>query len=181
MSRIGREPITLPAGVSATVEDNVITIKGPKGELSQKMDSQLSVEVKDNVLHVKRANDTDDLKAKHGLTRAIVMDMVIGVTEGYAKTLLVKGVGWKVNKQGKKIVMNIGFSHPVEFEEGKGCTFECPDLTTIVVKGIDKFAVGQVAADIRTLRKPEPYHGYGIRYKDEVVAHKEGKTAAASK
>lgn len=177
MSRIGREPITLPAGVVLTVKDNNVTAKGPKGELHMSYDPEITIEVEGNVAHVKRAHDGDALRAKHGLYRALLKNMVVGVSEGYAKTLIVNGVGWKVSKQGNKLVMGLGFSHPVEFQEKEGVTFECPDQTTIVVKGIDKCAVGQVASDIRALREPEPYHGYGIRYKDEVIERKEGKTA----
>lgn len=177
MSRIGREPVALPQGVTVTVVNNNVTVKGPKGELAMPVHPQITIEVEGNVALVKRAADTQELRAQHGLHRALLKNMVVGVTEGYAKTLIVNGVGWKVAKQGNKLTMNVGFSHPVEFFEQEGVTFEVPDVTTIVVKGIDKSAVGQVAAEIRAIRQPEPYHGYGIRYKDEVIERKEGKTA----
>lgn len=177
MSRIGKEPITLPQGVTVNVNGNDVVVKGGKGELNMVIDPAITVNVNGNVVTLTRADDTDAVRAKHGLYRALLKNMVVGVSDGYARTLVVNGVGWKVNKQGNKLVMGLGFSHPVEYAEPKGITFECPDQNTIVVKGIDKCEVGQVAADIRAIREPEPYHGYGIRYSDEVIERKEGKTA----
>lgn len=177
MSRIGREPVTLPQGVTLTINGTNVVVKGPKGELAMDYDPAITINVDGNVAHLTRANDTDEIRAKHGLYRALLKNMVVGVSDGYEKKLIVNGVGWKVAKQGNKLVMGIGFSHPVEYVEPAGITFECPDQTTIVVKGIDKCAVGQTASDIRALREPEPYHAYGIRYSDEVIERKEGKTA----
>ena len=175
MSRIGRLPVAIPAGVTVTVENNVITVKGPLGELKQDFKKEINIAVENNEIVVTRTSEVKNVKALHGLYRALVANMVEGVTKGFSKSLLVKGVGYKVNKTGKKLVMNIGYSHPVEIEEPDGITFECPSLTEIVVKGIDKDAVGQIAATIKASRKVEPYHGYGIRYASEVVQLKEGK------
>ena len=178
MSRIGREPVTLPAGVTVSAVDGILTVKGPLGTLTQDYDKEhISFEVEGNVAHVKRVNDEDAIRAKHGLYRALLHNMVKGVTDGYEKVLVVNGVGWKVQKQGAGLVLNVGFSHPVEIAAVEGITFDCPSQTEISVKGIDKVAVGQTAASIRAIRLPEPYHGYGIRYKDEVIERKEGKTA----
>lgn len=178
MSRIGREPITIPAGVTVDVKDGFIIVKGPKGELKQDYDSKvITITIDGGVLHVKRANDLGPVRAKHGLYRALINNMIKGVTEGFSKTLVVNGVGWKVNMQGEKLILNVGFSHPVEFTALNGVKLACPSQTEITVSGIDKVNVGQVAASIRDIRKPEPYHGYGIRYNDEVIERKEGKTA----
>lgn len=178
MSRIGREPVTIPAGVTVTVDNGYITVKGPKGELKQDYDAKvIDIEIEANVLHVKRANDQGPVRAKHGLYRALIANMVKGVTDGFSKTLIVNGVGWKVNMQGEKLILNVGFSHPVEFTALPGVKLATPSQTEITVSGIDKVAVGQTAATIRDIRKPEPYHGYGIRYNDEVIERKEGKTA----
>ena len=177
MSRIGNAPITIPAGVTVEAKDNVVTVKGPKGTLSQAYDSVITFKIENNTVVLTRANDLADVKAKHGLYRALTANMVKGVTEGFKKSLIVNGVGWKVAKQGKKVVLNIGFSHPVEIEEIDGITLDCPSITEITVTGIDKEKVGQFAAMIRGLREPEPYHGYGIRYSDEVIDRKVGKAA----
>lgn len=178
MSRIGREPVTIPAGVTVTVDNGFITVKGPKGELKQDYDAKvIDIEIEANVLHVKRANDQGPVRAKHGLYRALIANMVKGVTDGFSKTLIVNGVGWKVNMQGEKLILNVGFSHPIEFTALPGVKLATPSQTEITVSGIDKVAVGQTAATIRDIRKPEPYHGYGIRYNDEVIERKEGKTA----
>ncbi len=178
MSRIGKAPIAIPAGVTITDNDGILTVKGPKGTLSQDYDvNAISVEMKDGVLTVLCTGNASDANAKHGLYRALFNNMVIGVTNGFQKGLVVNGVGFKVAVQGKKLVMNVGYSHPVEIEAEEGITFDCPTQTEVVVKGIDKVRVGQVAANIRKVRKPEPYHGYGIRYADEVIERKEGKTA----
>ena len=176
MSRIGREPVTLPQGVTLTVNGTNVVVKGPKGELAMDYDPAITINVDGNVAHLTRANDTDEIRAKHGLYRALLFNMVEGVTKGYEKSLVVNGVGWKVQMQGKKLVLNVGYSHPVEVETPDGITLACPSQTEITVKGTDKVAVGQVAANIRAIRLPEPYHGYGIRYKDEVIVRKVGKT-----
>ena len=177
MSRIGNAPVSIPAGVTVSVADGIITVKGPKGTLTQDYDAKITVKAEGNEVRLTRANDEKTIKAKHGLYRALIANMVKGVTEGYQKTLVVAGVGYKVAKQGNKVVLNVGFSHPVEVAETDGITFDCPSATEIVVKGIDKVKVGQVAASIRSIREPEPYHGYGIHYSDEVIERKEGKTA----
>ena len=177
MSRIGNALINIPAGVTVEAKNNVITVKGPKGTLTQAYDPVITPVVEGNVLKLTRANDLAPTKAKHGLYRALCANMVKGVTEGFKKNLIVNGVGWKVAKQGKKLVMNIGFSHPVEVEEIDGIVLDCPSQTEISVSGIDKEKVGQFAAIIRGYREPEPYHGYGIRYSDEVIERKVGKAA----
>ena len=175
MSRIGNAHIQIPAGVTVEVKNNNITVKGAKGTLALDIDAVITAKVENNEIIFTRANDLNETKAKHGLYRALCANMVKGVTEGFKKTLIVNGVGWKVAKQGKKVVMNIGFSHPVEVEEIEGVTIECPSQTEIVISGIDKEKVGQFAAMVRGFREPEPYHGYGIRYSDEVIERKEGK------
>ncbi len=177
MSRIGKLPVALPAGVSVEYKNNVITVKGAKGTLTQDVVGNVDIKVEGAVAHVVALDETKDTNAKHGLYRALLASMVKGVTEGYSVALEVKGVGWKVAKQGNKLVLNIGLSHTVEVVEENGIKLECPTITDIVVSGIDKVKVGQVAASIRAMRKPEPYHGYGIRYKGEAVEHKEGKTS----
>ena len=177
MSRIGNAHIVIPAGVSVDVKDNVITVKGAKGTLTQSYDPIITPTIDGNVIVFKRANDLGPTKAKHGLYRALTANMIKGVTEGYAKTLQVNGVGWKVAKQGNKIVLNVGFSHPVEVAEIDGVKLDCPSQTEITVSGIDKEKVGQFAAMIRSIREPEPYHGYGIKYSDEVIERKVGKAA----
>ena len=177
MSRIGNAPITLPAGVTVDASNNVITVKGPKGTLTQVYDPIISFAVENNTVVLTRANDLGPTKAKHGLYRALTANMVKGVTEGFKKSLVVNGVGWKVAKQGKKVVLNVGFSHPVEVEEIDGITLDCPSVTEITISGIDKDKVGQFAAKVRGIREPEPYHGYGIRYSDEVIERKVGKAA----
>ena len=177
MSRIGRLPIAIPAGVTVTVANNEVTVKGPLGELKQTYRNQINVAVENNEVVVTRQGEDKAVKALHGLYRSLIANMIEGVTKGYQKSLIVKGVGYKVAKQGNKLVMNIGYSHPVEIVEPAGITFECPTITEIVVKGIDKDAVGQIAATIKAARKVEPYHGYGIRYSTETVQLKEGKKA----
>ena len=177
MSRIGRLPIVIPNGVTVTVTpDNVVTVIGPKGQLGKTMSTKINIAVEDNSVVVTRNNESKEEKSLHGLTRALINNMVIGVSEGYFKTLELVGVGYRAQLQGKKLVMNLGFSHPVEIESVEGITFETPVTTKVVVKGIDKELVGAVAADIRTWRKPEPYKGKGIKYDNEVVRRKEGKT-----
>ena len=177
MSRIGRMPIVLPEGVEVKVENGLVSVKGPKGQLSQQIGKEISVNIEGNTVVLTRANDKKDVRAQHGLYRALINNMVIGVTKGFEKALIVNGVGYKAQVQGKKLILNIGYSHPIEIEAPEGITIECPQLAEVVVKGIDKTLVGQVAANIRAKREVEPYHSYGIRYKDEVVITKEGKTA----
>ena len=179
MSRIGNAIINIPAGVTVDTSNNVLTVKGPKGTLTQVYDPIITPNVEGNVIRFTRANELGTTKAKHGLYRALCANMIKGVTEGFKKTLVVNGVGWKVAKQGKKIVMNVGFSHPVEIEEIDGIVLDCPSQTEITVSGIDKDKVGQFAAIVRGVREPEPYHGYGIRYSDEVIERKVGKAAGA--
>ena len=176
MSRIGREPITVPAGVSVNVaEGNVVTVKGPLGELSQTFAAQLTIAQEGDKLTVTRPDDQKENRALHGLTRTLLNNMVVGVSKGYAKQLEIVGVGYRAEKQGKKLVLGLGYSHPVVFEEADGITFELPNNTTIIVKGIDKQAVGQVAAVIRSKRPPEPYLGKGIKYTGERIRRKAGK------
>lgn len=177
MSRVGRLPIAIPAGVTVTVTpDNVVTVKGPKGELTKAMSTEINIAIEENQVVVTRPSDVKEHRALHGLTRALINNMVVGVTNGYAKTLQLIGVGYRATAKGKGLTLNLGFSHPVEIEAVEGITFEIPDATTVVVRGIDKELVGDVAADIRAWRKPEPYKGKGIKYSDEVIRRKEGKT-----
>ncbi|WP_446897996.1 50S ribosomal protein L6 [Clostridium sp. LBM24168] len=177
MSRIGKLPVAIPSGVTVTVTpDNVVTVKGPKGQLVKAMRKEMSISVEDNSVIVKRNNDEKEMKALHGLTRALINNMVTGVTEGYSKTLELIGVGYRAQLKGKKLVMHLGYSHPVEVEPIEGIAFETPNTTQVVVKGIDKEVVGDVAADIRNWRKPEPYKGKGIKYDIEHIRRKEGKT-----
>lgn len=177
MSRIGREPVVIPAGVTVDFANSVMTVTGPKGTLTQDYDTAIIPNVDGNQVVFTRTSEKGDIRAKHGLYRALLHNMVVGVTQGFTKSLIVNGVGWKVNMQGEKLILNIGFSHPVEYTPLKGVSISCPSQTEIVVSGINKVDVGQVAATLRAYRKPEPYHGYGIRYKDEVIERKEGKTA----
>ena len=177
MSRIGRAPVAIPAGVTVEVKDNKMIVKGPKGTLEQEIDARITLAEENGHVTLSRANDSKELKAKHGLYRALLHNMVTGVTHGYSKGLVINGVGYKVAKQGNKIVLVFGASQPAECAWGEGIQLECPTQTEITVSGIDRVKVGQVAANIRSLREPEPYHGYGIRYKDEVIERKEGKTA----
>ncbi len=181
MSRIGKMPVVIPAGVTVEYKDSVLTVKGAKGSLSQQITGAIDVKVEGNHVVVEALNAEQETNARHGLYRALIASMVKGVSEGYTKGLEVRGVGWKVAKQGNKLVLNVGFSHPVEFAEPAGIKLECPTQTEITVSGIDKVLVGQVAADLRAIRLPEPYHGYGIRYKGENVEHKEGKTSGKGK
>ena len=181
MSRIGKMPIAVPAGVTVDFKDGIVTVKGPKGTLTREVVGNIGIEMEGTNLLVKALDDKVDTNAKHGLYRALINGMVVGVTAGFVKTLEVKGVGWKANVQGDKLILNVGFSHPVEFVAPAGIKFECPSLTEVNVSGISKELVGQMAATIRKVRLPEPYHGYGIRYKGEVVEHKEGKTSGKGK
>ena len=179
MSRIGRAPITVPAGVEVKVDEhNHITVKGPKGTLERDLVPQIKVEVDAGVIHVTRPDDSKLNRSMHGLTRTLVANMVHGVTEGFSKTLEVNGVGYRASKEGKKLVLNIGYSHQVDVEEIDGITIDVPNPNTVVINGIDKQRVGQFAADVRNKRPPEPYKGKGIKYADEVIRRKEGKTGA---
>ena len=177
MSRIGREPIAVPAGVTVTIADgNLVTVKGPMGELTQSFNAALTIALEGANLTVTRPNDEKENRALHGLTRTLLANMVEGVTKGFSKKLEIVGVGYRVEKQGAKLVLGLGYSHPVVFEEANGIKFETPDSTTIIVKGIDKQAVGQMAAVIRAKRPPEPYLGKGIKYAGEKIRRKAGKT-----
>lgn len=178
MSRIGLKPITVPAGVEVTVDSNVITVKGPKGTLSQEISKDMKVEVKDGVVTVSRPNDEREMRSQHGLARTLINNMVVGVTEGYEKKLELVGVGYKAEKKGKTLVLSLGYSHPVELEDPEGITTDCPSQTEISVKGIDKAFVGNYAANIRAWRRPEPYKGKGIKYAGEHIRRKEGKAGA---
>jgi large subunit ribosomal protein L6 len=179
MSRIGRLPIAVVPGVTINVsDDKIVTVKGPLGQLEQKIDSKnIEVKIDAGRLTVERTSETHDTKSKHGLYRALIANMVTGVTKGFSKKLIVNGVGYKCNITGKKLVMNIGYSHPVEIEPPEGITVACNTPVEIEVKGISKEVVGACAAKIRASRPVEPYHAYGIRYSDETVTRKEGKTA----
>ena len=181
MSRIGKMPIALPAGVTVEFKDSVVTVKGPKGTLTREVVGNLSIETEGANVVLKALDESAETNAKHGLYRALVNGMVVGVSAGFVKALEVKGVGWKAAVQGNKLVLNVGFSHPVEVVAPEGIKFECPTLTEVLVSGISKELVGQIAANIRAIRLPEPYHGYGIRYKGENVEHKEGKTSGKGK
>ena len=176
MSRIGNKVITIPAGVEVTQNDDVVTVKGPKGELNFSKSPAITMTVADNEISFDRPDDSKTHRTIHGTTRAIVNNMVVGVTEGFEKTLDLIGVGYRAQLQGNKLVLNVGLSHPVEFEAREGVTVEVPSNTKIIVKGINKEHVGELAANIRAVRPPEPYKGKGIRYTDEFVRRKEGKT-----
>ena len=177
MSRIGREPIAVPAGVNVTIADgNAVTVKGPLGELSETFSPALTITQEGDKILVTRPNDEKENRALHGLTRTLINNMVVGVTKGFEKKLEIVGVGYRAEKQSGKIVLGLGYSHPVVFEEKDGVKFEVPDQTTIIVKGINKQAVGQIAAVIRSKRPPEPYLGKGIKYTGEKIRRKAGKT-----
>ncbi len=176
MSRIGRKPITRPDNVKVTIEDNIITVEGPKGVLSQRIPQDISIDVNDSELLVQRPSDAKNHRALHGLTRALVANMVDGVSKGFERKLELVGVGYRAQLQGTKLVINIGFSHPVEVEPPQGIEFEVPAATKITIKGIDKQLVGNTAAHIRDIRKPEPYKGKGIKYEGEVIRRKAGKS-----
>lgn len=178
MSRIGNKAITLPAGVTVEVkENNFTTVKGPKGELSFQFNSELEIATEGSECVVKRPNDTKPMKMMHGTTRALLNNMVVGVSTGFSKTLEINGVGYRAQLQGNKIIVNAGYSNPVELDIPEGIKLELPKNTQIIVSGIDKQKVGQFAAEIRQIRKPEPYKGKGIKYSDEHIRRKEGKTA----
>ena len=181
MSRIGRKPINIPAGVDVKIDGNVITVKGAKGTLTQEFHPNMSVTMEGSELLVTRPNDAKENRALHGLTRTLLSNMVVGVTEGFKKELDVLGVGYRVQKQGKDLVMNLGFSHQVIMSENEDIQIEVPSPNKIVILGIDKQKVGQFAAEVREKRPPEPYKGKGIRYVGEYVRRKEGKAGKGSK
>lgn len=177
MSRVGKLPVVLPNGVTVTVgEDNTVTVKGPKGELVKKMHKDINIEVIENEVVVTRPSENKLHRSLHGTIRALINNMVIGVSEGYKKVLELNGVGYRAEVKGNKLAMNLGFSHPVEVEQVEGVTFKTEGTTKVIVEGIDKELVGAVAADIRKWRKPEPYKGKGIKYEGEVIRRKEGKS-----
>ncbi|MBQ6053231.1 MAG: 50S ribosomal protein L6 [Clostridia bacterium] len=182
MSRIGRKTINIPVGVDVSLaDDNTITVKGAKETLTRKLHHDMKIDIEGAQIHVSRPSDDKLHRSLHGLTRTLIANMIEGVTNGYSKSLEIQGVGYKVVKEGKKIVLTVGYSHPVVFEEIPGITLEVPNANTIVVKGPDKQMVGQFAAEIRDKKPPEPYHGKGIRYVGEYVRHKEGKAGKGSK
>ena len=179
MSRIGRAPITVPAGVEVKVdENNHITVKGPKGTLERDLVPQMNIELGEGVIRVTRPDDSKENRSLHGLTRTLVDNMVVGVTQGFEKKLAINGVGYRAVKEGKNLVLNIGYSHQVTVSENDDIQIDVPDANHIVIKGIDKQKVGQFAADVRSKRPPEPYKGKGIKYDYEVIRRKEGKTGA---
>jgi len=181
MSRIGKKPIDIPSGVEVKIDGNVITVKGPKGSLTTEIHPEMIVKIENNQILVQRPSDERHHKALHGLTRTLIANMVAGVTKGYEKVLEIVGIGYRAQKQGKKLILNVGYSHPVEIEEPAGITIEVPDQNRIVVKGIDKQQVGNFAANIRKVREPDPYLGKGIKYADEVLRLKEGKAGKGGK
>jgi large subunit ribosomal protein L6 len=177
MSRIGKLPVVLPAGTKAELLDgNIVKVKGPLGEMSQKVDADIKVTIEGNEIKFERPSDLPRFRSMHGLYRALVHNMVVGVTEGFSKTLEMVGTGYRASAEGKTLTINIGFSHPVVLEAPEGITYETPNQTTIVIKGSNKQQVGNLAADIRAIRKPEPYLGKGIKYQNEHIRRKEGKT-----
>ncbi len=177
MSRIGRAPISVPAGVEVTIaENNLVTVKGPKGTLTEQLHPSMQITKDGATITVVRPSDDKDDRSIHGLTRTLLNNMIVGVTEGYAKTLEIVGVGYRAQKNGKTLVLNLGHSHPINVDEADGITFEVPNPNTIIVKGISKQGVGQIAAVIRGKRPPEPYHGKGVKYADERIRRKAGKS-----
>ena len=176
MSRIGRAPITVPAGVEIKLDGNTITVKGPKGTLTRQFNANMVIAMDNGMLTVSRPNDAKENRALHGLTRTLISNMVVGVTEGFKKELDVNGVGYRVAKEGTNLVMNLGYSHQVIMSEIEGITIEVPAPNKIIISGCDKQAVGQFAAEVREKRPPEPYKGKGIKYVDEVIRRKVGKT-----
>ncbi|MBN3523732.1 50S ribosomal protein L6 [Paenibacillus apiarius] len=175
MSRIGRKPINVPSGVTVTLDNSVITVKGPKGTLTRELHKDMKVSVEETVISVERPSENKLHRSLHGTTRSVISNMVNGVTEGFSKTLELVGVGYRANKSGDKLVLNVGYSHPVEITPEAGIEFEVPAQTKIIVKGIDKERVGAYAAKIRSVREPEPYKGKGIKYEGERIIRKEGK------
>ncbi|MEQ2528972.1 50S ribosomal protein L6 [Robertmurraya yapensis] len=176
MSRVGKKPIEIPAGVTVTLNGNVATVKGPKGELTRSFNPELEIKVEENVINVVRPSESKEHRTIHGTTRALLANMVEGVSKGFERNLELIGVGYRAQKQGKKLVLNVGYSHPVEIDPEEGLEIEVPSNTKVIVKGISKERVGALAANIRDVRPPEPYKGKGIRYEGEFVRRKEGKT-----
>lgn len=181
MSRIGRKPINIPAGVDVKLENGVMTVKGPKGTLTQKIHSNMTVKIENSVITVERPNDDKENRSLHGLTRSLIANMVEGVTNGFKKQLEVNGVGYRVQKKGKDLVMNLGYSHQVIVSDTDDITIEAPTPNLIIISGPDKQKVGQFAAEVREKRPPEPYKGKGIKYADEVIRRKEGKAGKGGK
>ncbi len=181
MSRIGKKPITIPAGVDVKLNGNEVTVKGPKGELKNTFNADIAIAIEGNEIIVTRPSDNKEHRSLHGLTRTLIANMVEGVTNGYSKTLEVNGVGYRAQKQGKNLVMNLGFSHQVIIEEIPGITIDVPGPNQVIVSGADKQQVGQFAAEIREKRPPEPYKGKGIKYADEHIRRKEGKAGKGAK
>ena len=181
MSRIGKLPIAIPAGITVEIEGQLVTVKSAKGTLSQEVSKNVTVKIEENQVLVVRNDESSDSNAKQGLYRQLINNMIVGLTTGFTKSLTVKGVGYKLNKQGNKLVMNLGLSHPVEVVEADGIKLECPDNNTILVKGANKERVGAMAAKIRAMRPMEPYHGYGIHYTSEPVILKAGKSGGKKK
>ncbi len=177
MSRIGKKPVIIPKGVTINKTGSSVKVKGPKGELDGTFDSRIGIEIKDGELNVTRPNDAKEMKALHGLSRALIQNMVHGVTESYQKTLDIVGVGYRAEVKGKNLLINLGYSHPIYFMPPDGITLQTPTQTQIIISGIDKQLVGMVASKIRSFRKPEPYKGKGIKYSDEQIVRKAGKTA----
>ncbi len=176
MSRIGNKPITVPDSVEVKIDGNNLTVKGPKGTLEREIHKNITVSIDGNVITVTRPNDEAENKSLHGLTRTLINNMIEGVLNEYSKELQIVGVGYRAQKQGNKVVLTLGYSHPVEMEEPEGITFDVPNANTVIVRGIDKEVVGQTAAVVRSKRPPEVYHGKGIKYADEHIRRKEGKT-----
>lgn len=181
MSRIGRQPITIPQGVDVKIDGNLVTVKGPKGQLARELHRDMQVVIEDNVIRIERPTDNKLHRSLHGLTRTLVSNMVEGVTKGFEKALELTGVGYRAAKQGKKLVLTVGYSHPVEMEPKDGLEIEVPAPTKVIVKGIDKEMVGAFAANVRSVREPEPYKGKGIKYEGERIRRKVGKTGAKKK
>ena len=178
MSRIGKKPVSIPSGVTISVDGNTVKVKGPKGELVESFRPEMKIAVQDGTVTIERSSDAKEQKALHGLTRALIANMVQGVTAGYKKTLEIVGVGYKAEKKGKTLVLTVGYSHPVQYPEPAGITLTAPSPTTVVIEGTNKQKVGQVAAELRDVRPPEPYKGKGIRYHGEQVRRKAGKAGA---
>lgn len=181
MSRIGKKVIVMPAGVSAKIENNVLTVNGPKGTLTQEIDKNIKTNINGQEMSFEVIKETQDSNAKHGLYRALAHNMVVGVSEGFKKSLLIAGVGYKASVSGNKLVLNLGYSHPIEVIVPSDLQVACPSATEIAISGIDRQKVGQFASKLKDLRPVEPYHGYGVRYSDEVVIRKVGKTAGKGK
>lgn len=176
MSRIGLKPIEIPNGVTVTKEGNTVTVKGPKGELTRTLHEEMVIDIQEKEVIVSRPSEQKEHRSLHGTTRSLIQNMIQGVTNGFERRLELVGVGYRANKQGQKLVLNVGYSHPVEFDPEKGIEIDVPENTKVIVKGIDKERVGELAANIRAVRPPEPYKGKGIRYEGEYVRRKEGKT-----